>query len=258
MRAFVLISLAACSFPEKHLATGGDGGSDGQGSSDAARDGSPGDALPGFECVGQPLATSAPQTISFTGLVTDAQNGNPMPNQNLALEDPIGNPLGNANTDPNGRFLFPYSTSGRPVDGHFFAATMPTNAAALVYPPHPYASDTVADFVVYQNSTVQSLVFACGSNYDSTKGVIALIVEDCDGHPLAGATVQRPQASAGLCYGGVSSASVTDQTGKVLVFSLLPATVTVSAMTSGGLTLYPRDVMVQPNSVTELVLQPGP
>ncbi len=259
MRALVLTALAAGSFPTKHLATGGDGGSDApQGGSDAPRDGTS-DAPRGFECLGQPLPMTAPMTITFSGTIVDSSTVQPLTNLPFQLQDPLGNTLHNGATDNNGGYTFTQASNGVPIDAHFHTVGDPTHTATIQYPAYPYtANNTGIQLNVFSFSALQPLATGCGTTYDNVKPVLIVGVEDCNGTPLSGATVARPQSGTAVCYAGPAGATTTDTSGIALVFGLSPATVTANATTMENIALYSRDVKVENQSVTFVELRPGP
>lgn len=259
-RALAFALLAACSFPEKHLATGdaprgsgSDGGIDGRSLIDAPS---------GFECKGRPLPTTAPASITVSGLIVDSTGANPVPNATVGLYDPNGVLIGaTTNTGMTGNYSLQIQTGGVPVDGHV-TATNPNFVPTANYRSAPLAADTDVSFGMIDSNSMSALANAAGTNYNPQFADIAVFVDDCDSHPQAGAVVPNPQTGATERYaaGGAlpASATSTDSSGQVYLLNVMPATLTISGTLADNTPELPRTIHASGNEFIYVGLQPGP
>lgn len=229
-----LALVAACSFPTKHFTGGGGGGGGGDGSAggDArmadGTGGDAGDAGSPFACAGQPFPTTAPQTIMLSGTVESGPNqpigGVPV----QGIDTTTGNQFLTATTDPNGLFGATVMTNGQAIQGYLLTQGQGlTNGPSLYYPRHPFdASEQSLVIYAYTSVMLQQLYSAAGVGYNNNNATVLMTIVDCNGTPVAGATVQSAGNMGMVRYviGGAPQpgATMTDSTGEVVVLGVPP------------------------------------
>jgi hypothetical protein len=243
----LLAPLAACS----HAATAGDsdaGASDDDGADvDASTP-----AGPDLSCLSQPQPappTTAVDPMVLAGRVVEFTTAGmtPVDAAEVALFR-AGQPvvLARTHSASNGAFATgAVATSGHAVHA-YVKATKPGYRTAFYYPPVPFTASsttlvvpTLSDAVF---ATVKTLLGA--TQDDAHNGALLVAVLDCDGHPLAGATlsVRRGMSSVGHAYD--LGAAVPADAGVFLVFDVPDGKVRVSA-TYQGTQLPEHDVVVR-------------
>jgi hypothetical protein len=97
-----------------------------------------------------------------------------------------------------------------------------------------------------------------GQTQQAGKGMIGLVVADCNGVPLAGATVTSEPAGTVVYDNGSlpsSSATSTGADGRAYIFNVTAGTVNVRA-SSGGMTLRAHDINARADVVTTTAIEP--
>jgi hypothetical protein len=154
--------------------------------------------------------------------------------------------LARTNSATNGAFATgAVHTSGQAVHAYVKAMKLGYRTA-FFYPPSPFTVSsttlvvpTLSDAVF---STVKTVLGA--SQDDAHNGALLVAVLDCDGHPLAGATVsvRRGNSSVGHAYD--LGTAVPVDAGVFLVFNVPDGKVRVSAEYQ-GMQLPEHDVVVR-------------
>jgi hypothetical protein len=270
-------SFAVCSLPLALLvACGDDGGSsDGSDQADAAVNidaapsppdaaaGEP-DAMPAdLSCLGNPVPADAPATVTLSGQVVSI---------GPAGQDPVEGAIVQLRRAANDRILDDNSPGGTPADGSYsltgrtrgvpLEAYLHSTADGLVtsrlYPPLPVFLDVPMVPLPMFDPLVVSFL---SPDQEPDKGIIVMLVLDCSGTPIQGATVTSTPEAGGIVYGddqGIpdQAATSTGAAGTAFLINVPAGTVTVNAMAMGE-ALLAHDVASVPDEVTTTVVLPG-
>jgi hypothetical protein len=270
-------SFAVCSLPLALLvACGDDGGSsDGSDQADAAVNidaapsppdaaaGEP-DAMPAdLSCLGNPVPPDAPATVTLSGQVVSI---------GPAGQDPVEGAIVELRRAANDRVLDDNKPGGTPTDGSYsltgrtrgtpLEAYLHSAADGLVptrlYPPLPVFLDVpMVPLPMFDPLIVNFL----SPDQEPDKGIIVVVVLDCAGTPIQGATVMSAPEAGGIIYGddmGIpdQAATSTGAAGLGYLINVPAGTVTVNA-TAMGESLLGHDVASVPDEVTTTVVIPG-
>ena len=218
-RAFAVLgalgALAACSFPTKHGSAG-----------DAAID-----AETPFGCKDLPFGTRAPAQIMISGQALDLGTG--VPAEGTAVNGMVdtGGSVFMRTTDASGNFSALIDTGGNALAG-YVVTTAGTYAPAYFYPAHPFDRDTVTPLPVLTAMELTQV----GNPLNTS--LAQLILGDCTGIGLEACTLSIGPAPQRIEYSrnGTpdTTATATDATGYVLVYGLVPGTVTFQATCPSG------------------------
>ncbi len=269
-------SLAVCSLLALAPACGDDGGGDGDTSDhpDAASsiDASPvidatvgePDAMPAdLSCLGNPAPTEAPATVTVSGSVFSIA---------IAGQDPVEGAIVQLRRAANDRNLDSNAPDGTPADGSY-SLTGRTRGTALdaylrstadglvttrVYPPLPIFLDVPMVPVPMFDPIVVNFL---SPDQEAENGIVLILVLDCAGQPVQGATVMSTPEPGGIVYTDESgvpdqSATSTSASGLAVLVNVPAGTVTVNA-TAMGETLLGHDVASVPGEVTSTAVLPG-
>lgn len=191
----------------------------------------------GFECLGQALPTTAPAIINFTGRVLQnflsqsALSGAAV----FAFKTGDTNPLAADTTETLGSYSFSFATGGAPVDG-YIRATHSSHMTTYAYPAQPIARDTSQTVFMPTPTEFNFLAQAAGVTPVAGDGFIGVVVRNCAGTPVAGATVSStPAGTVRYNAGGApsSSATITADDGVAYIANVAAGNVTVQATASG-------------------------
>ena len=241
MRAAALaVALAACSIPdEKSLVT-------------ADAQGDP------FACLGQPPPTTAPAEVTLAGMAVDPTSDTPVSDAMVQGFIPVDTSLFTVSTDATGTFTRLQPTGSVPLD-MFFQITLSGFLTGLFYPSAPIAHDLNEQIQMFTTNDLATIGAASQVDIDSTKAQLLVIVEDCNGAPVGGATITATGDGQILYFDmGRPKAGllVTDgATGAALIVNLTPTAVTVGA-TVGNMTLRSHAVSPMGSAVLETEVQP--
>ena len=261
------LSLAAC----------GGGGGDGGGDDDPADpdaapdpiDGAPGpDGPPGaWDCIGDPHPTTAGATLAVSGVAEAIdQNGtNPLAGVTItahaADDDAMLDTATSAET--TGAYAVSLTTGGAPLDG-YLRGQIDSYKTTYVYPPAAIATDLDnIPVLMVSNLTWAFLPALAQATQDAENGFVGVLVVDCTGTPVAGATVTVGDVSAdNIRYVNgtdVSPANTsTDATGIALVFDVPPGTAVMVDASAGGMDFEAHPIEVRADAITTTVVAPGP
>jgi hypothetical protein len=227
------------------------------------------DAMPpDFSCVGAAYPDSAPDMITISGTTGEIGLGGITDLGSATVEAFVGS----SNTPEmtvisgtsDGAYTFMLATGGSPVAG-YRRGTKSNYETTYVYPPEPLANDQ-ANIPVLMVGTFAwgFLPSIAAASQNPTNGFVGLLVVDCAGNPLAGATVTVEGANpANVRYvQGTSipnnASGATDASGIALVFDVpTGAAVGVDASTSSQ-ELAEHDIEVRADVITMTVVAPGP
>jgi hypothetical protein len=207
---------------------------------------------------------SAPPMITVSGTATKHENTSTSPAAGVMVgayknSDP-NTAVATAMTDANGNYTMMIPTGGVAVDG-YLKATLASFLDTYLYPPKALDADfNMASLNMVDDSTLMLLSGSlCGSQQDTAKGVIAMIVADANMTAVKGASVSSSPAAQKYCYnqGGFpnKSATATDTDGIAYMINLPPGDVTVNARMT-GVTYVSHKVNARPGVLTTTVIQP--
>lgn len=213
----------------------------------------------GFECLGAALPTTAPSSITISGQILGnalAPTANPGA-QVLALRTDIDTLDRDTSTTP-GFYGLTFATGGTPVNG-FLQVTKSGYLPTYAYPSRPIAANDTINVLAITSTEFGVLGTLVGETHQAGNGFIGVVVRDCNGTPLAGATVRTSPAADTVKYNaaGAPSADATSTApdGVAYVFNVAAGSVTVMA-TASGHTLRQHVVNARANVVTLTEIQP--
>lgn len=214
---------------------------------------------PGFECLGAPIPDSAAATVTVSGQIR----------QNAISPTALGSAIITAfrigDTDSiaidtsftSGFYTLPITTGGTPVNG-YLRVTHSGFVDTYAYPSRPLFADLETSVLM---PTTEELAFL-GTIVDVEQtvgnGFIGVIVKDCNGTTLPGATVSTSPAGTVRYNSGStpsSTATSTSADGVAYVFNVAAGNVTVMA-NSGGHVLRQHVVTARADVVTLTEIQP--
>lgn len=240
MRPILLVvALAACSIPEKHLVDGA---------------GAP------FACLGQPPPSTADVKITIAGHVSDPFTGDPV--SNGAVEGYLTGtptPVFTVMTDATGAFSRDQGTGGVPVDG-YLKLTANGFVDGYFYPGEPIAHDLTEDRLTLLTTTDMQAVGGIGGvQIDLNMAQVIISVIDCNGNPVPGATVSTTAGGTVRYFENARpsmTAIATDaMTGSALVANVPPTNTRVDAMVE-GMMLRSHLIDARQNALTQAEIQP--
>jgi hypothetical protein len=213
----------------------------------------------GFECLGQALPTTAPALITVTGQVKqNALNPNALGGASVfAFRTGDTTTLAADTSNTPGFYSLSISTGGTPVNG-YIRVTEGSHIPTYAYPAVPLAGDATENVLMITSTEFAIIAGAANITPVAGDGFIGLIVKNCAGTPIAGATVtSSPAGDVRYNAGGIpsSSATVTDSTGVAYIANVAAGNVTVRA-TAKGHTLREHVVNAQADAITLTEIQP--
>jgi hypothetical protein len=216
--------------------------------------------LAGFQCLGDTLPTTAPALINVTGQIkSNALSPTVLAGVEVLATHTGTDTLAADTSDTPGFYSLSITTGGTPVSGYLRmtkSGFLPTYA----YPARPLVADAVDNVLMITSSELTFLGTAVSVTQTAGNGFIGVIVKDCDGNNLSGATVSiNPPGSSSVRYnaGSTPSASATSTSadGVAYVFNVTPGNVTVQA-SSHGHALRAHVVNARADAVTLTEIQP--
>jgi hypothetical protein len=245
--------------PEANLVDGSSDSASPADALDALNEASDGDAgVDPFGCLGQPLPTTAPATVRIQGVV---DNANFMAIAGATVDAFVGSAVasaGTATSAADGTFAIDLTSGGVPVDA-YVRGTKAGFFDTYYYPASPIAVSPIG-FTVQLIDTPTFVAFSmlAGATPDPLKGSMLVLVADCTGTTVAGATIGIDPAGSLVYLRNrlpAPAATNTDSTGAAVVFNVPPGQVTVSAAV-GAMTLRSHVVTVRANTVTRTSVRP--
>jgi hypothetical protein len=223
-----------------------------------------------FFCLGQPLPTTAPATVTVSG-VTQEIAGTAAAGLGAtevkAFTSEGGAATVTTTSDDNGAYAVTITTGGAPVNGYLSGHHADDGNTkyrdTYLYPPRPLAEDSAQGVLLLlttapQGGSLGLLSGIAGVPQQDGNGVIGMVVADCNYNPIAGAVVtSEPAGTVRYDSGSLpsSTATATAADGRAYIFNLTPGTVNVRA-TVNGMTLRAHDVNARANVVTTTAIQP--
>lgn len=213
----------------------------------------------GFECLGGTLPTTAPATIAVTGQIrAGALSPGPLSGALVtAYRTGDTTTLDSSTSNTPGNYNLQVLTGGTPIDG-YLRVVHSGQITTYAYPSRPLASDLVTNVLMITSSEFGFLAAAVTVTPEAGKGFIGVIVKNCNGTPVAGATVStNPPGTVHYNAGTTpsSSATTTSADGIAYVFNVTAGNVTVQA-NGGGHSLRSHIVNARADAVTLTEIQP--
>jgi len=242
------------------------GGDDVAGSDPDADPGAPDAAPSPYGCIGQAHPTTAPAQITVAGISNEISTSGQVPLGTVAItvnDADDDTEIGTATSDmTSGVYTVTVDTGGAPVDGYLHA-THNSYKETYVYPPAPLAADQASVPVLLVSNTVfPFLPIIADAAQDAANGFLGVLVSDCMGNPVSGATVTSSAAEAVRYIEGTSigdaTVTTTDDSGIAILFNVTPgAAVSFDASTPDH-EFEAGTVEVRADVVTTTVIAPGP
>ena len=198
-----------------------------------------------FACLGATLPTTAPNSITVSGLT----KGNVLSQNALGGVEIIVSRTG---TDTLG-----VDTSDTPVNGHLQlkkSGYLPTFA----YPSRPLFQDDTTNVLMVTSSEFTALAAAASITPTAGAGFIGVVVSDCQGNPLAGATVtSSPAGTIRYNVAGFPNPAATSTAtdGIAYIANVTAGTVQINA-TASGHALRQVVVNARADAITLTEIQP--
>jgi hypothetical protein len=212
----------------------------------------------GFECLGAPIPTTAPAIVTVNGQILSALSRNPIGSAIItAFRTGAADPLAVDTSNTPGFYSLSISTGGTPVNG-YLRVTHSGHVDTYAYPSRPLFADLATNVLMPTSDELALLGTAVGVTQAAGNGFIGVVVKDCDGTELAGATVTTSPAGTVRYNSGStpsSTATSTSSDGVAYVFNLPAGNVTVMANVSGH-TLRQHIVNARADVVTLTEIQP--
>ncbi|MEO7736161.1 MAG: hypothetical protein ABIY55_34705 [Kofleriaceae bacterium] len=238
MRSLAIVVLAAgCSFPEKTL---------------TAKQGP-------LACLGQPLPSTAPSQVTITGVMADPYTG--MPIAGAAVEGFLVGataPIFTVTSSATGEFTRDQGTGGTPRETYLRVAPngyLPT----YYYPATPIAGDVEARMSLFTSTELGVIGQVAQVTLDPGKVTFLIGVVDCNGDPVAGATVSSDPPGQVRYFANdtpsPSAISTDAKTGSAMIANVPASNTTISA-TLGGMALRSYDLEGVAGAIMEPLIQP--
>lgn len=227
------------------------------------------DAQPAaVDCVGEPLPTEAADPVEVSGNVFTISGFSEAPVEGATLQAfewgadvNVATPLATDTTDADGNYSLSATTGGEPLDA-FVYATAEGYVPTREYPGQPVSADLVgAPIPLLTEDLLASLhVFAGNIVQEPDKATMFMVVADCDGNPVEGATVSTDPAAGDIVYADAngfpnSSRVATSTAGIAFLFNVPTGSVEVDAEV-GGVSLREHTVECLSDEVTATLVGP--
>src|SRR5437773_10488709 len=194
---------------------------------------------PGFECLGQALPTIAPPLVNVSGMVTaNVLSPAPVPHAFVyAFRTGDTTHLAGDTTDTPGQYSVGIATGGTTVNGYLAISDSGHHIDTYAYPAVPLAANVTDNVLMVSSSEFSFLAASAGINPVAGDGFIGVVVKNCAGTPIAGATVTSSPAGT-VRYNAVGfpspSATSTSADGVAYIANVVAGNVTVMATASGN------------------------
>ncbi len=236
MAVVALAAATACSIPEKQLTVNDP-----------------------FGCLGDPLPTTAATRVTIAGTLADPFNGTVV--GNAAVEVFLvgtPSPIVTTTSDAGGKFSQDQGTGGAPRNA-FLRVSPNGYLPTYYYPAVPITRDVQTEIQLLTAAGLGTIAMVSGVTLDPSKANFLVTVTDCNGRPLAGATVTTNPAGTVRYFAEATpspTAVATDaMTGSALVANVPISNTTVSAMVS-GMTLRSHTLDSVAGAIMQTEIQP--
>ena len=211
-----------------------------------------------FACLGATLPTTAPSVVTVSGQTKgNVLSQNALGGVEIIVSRTGTDTLGADTSDTPGRYSVTIATGGTPVSGHLQlkkSGYLPTFA----YPSRPLFQDDTTNVLMITPSEFTALAAAASIAPTAGAGFIGLVVSDCQGNPLAGATVtSNPAATIRYNVAGFpnQTATSTAADGVAYIVNVTAGTVQINA-TASGHALRQVVVNARADAITLTEIQP--
>lgn len=214
-----------------------------------------------YRCLGDPLPTTATATVTVNGTITHSVL-TPAPDSGAkvrAFKTGTVAALDSATTGANGLYSITLTTGGTPVDG-YIQVTKSGYLDTYGYPAQPLTANATQSVLLLTSSEFTTLSGFAGATHVAGKSTIAVVVQNCDGQPIAGAMVtSTPAGTVRYNSSGApsSSATSTSADGVAYILNVDAGDVQVSA-SGGGHTLRAHTVNARADALVITAITPGP
>ena len=213
----------------------------------------------GFECVNDALPTTAPALVQVDGqILGNALSPGPVSGAIVtAFRVSPAESLAVATSNTPGFYAVSISTGNVPVNG-YLRATASGKVDTYAYPSRPLSANLTTNVLMPSQSELDFLALAVGVTQSNSNGFIGVVVKDCTGNPVAGATVStNPPGTVKYNSAGAPSGTATSTAddGVAYVFNVPAGNVTVRG-NGGGETLREHAVNARAGKVTLTEIQP--
>ena len=214
-----------------------------------------------FDCLGDPLPTTAPDPITVSGQIQAGAFAPAALTDALVAAFAIGSTDSIAldTSDAGGLYSLTVATGGTPLNGYVRVTKAgSTYLPTYAYPAVPLAGSAVQNMLVPTSGEIDVLEFATQVMQGAGNGFIGVVVVDCAGTPIAGATVStNPAGTYRYNSGSAPSAMATSTAadGVAYVFNVAAGDVIVSA-NGGGHVLRAHTVYARADAVTLTEVMP--
>jgi len=215
----------------------------------------------GFECVGDALPTQAPALVNVSGqILGNFLSPGPISNAIVtAFRVGVADSIAIDTSTTPGFYALSITTGGTPVNG-YVRVTHSGQVDTYAYPSRPLAGDLTTNVLMPTQSELDFLAVAVGVTQSGSNGLIGVVVKDCNGADVEGATVSiTPAGSSVVHYNAAGApsqtATSTSTDGVAYVFNVPAGDVTVKA-NGGGVALRQHVVNARAGKVTLTEIQP--
>jgi hypothetical protein len=214
----------------------------------------------GFECLGQALPTTAPPLVNVSGMVTaNVLSPGPVPHAFVyGFRTGDTTHLAGDTTNTPGQYSVAIPTGGTPVNGYLAISDSGHHIDTYAYPAVPLAADVTENVLMVSSSEFSLLAASAGITPVAGDGFIGVVVRNCQGTPVGGATVtSSPAGTVRYNAGGLpsSTATFTAADGIAYIANVVPGNVMVQA-TASGHTLRQHTVNARADAITLTEIQP--
>jgi len=212
----------------------------------------------GFECLGAALPTTAPNTITLGGqILHNALAPTALSGAEVIASKTGTDTLAADTSNTPGFYSLSITTGGTPVDG-FLRISKSGYLTTYAYPSRPLAANDTTNVLVITSQEFGLLHAAVGLSHTAGTGSIGVVVRNCAGTPLEGATVSsNPPGTVKYNSAGAPSATAvsTSADGVAYIFNVAAGNVTVMS-TASGHTLRQHVVNARADVITLTEIQP--
>lgn len=213
----------------------------------------------GFECVNDALPTTAPALVTVDGqILGNALSPGPISGAIVtAFKTGVAESLAVDTSNTPGFYAVSITTGSTPVNG-YLRAIASGKVDTYAYPARPLAANLTTNVLMPSQSELDFLALAVSVTQSGSNGFIGVVVRDCSGNPVAGATVStNPGGTVKYNLTGAPSGTATSTAddGVAYVFNVPAGNVTVRA-NGGGETLREHAVNARAGKVTLTEIQP--
>jgi hypothetical protein len=213
-----------------------------------------------FFCAGLPSPVTASDPVTLAGTLSDVVATNPISGATISARRRSDDVLLDSDTTTAaGEFSLSSTTGGVPLDA-YLAMTATGYPASFVYPTDPLTADELNFGARALTSSNLNLAYLLsGVVHASGTGTTVVLVVDCLGVPIEGATVAFVPSAGALRYlvGGVpsNSATSTDASGAALGLNAPAGESTVQANYSST-ALESHSFESQPDGLSFTLIHP--